>query len=330
MAPLSPFSAPALTRPLDQAAGSAGNATPRRRPHQPPATAPVRRLPSDLNVSARSIPRVVLAAYVNAAKLADRQHPGCGLRWQVVAAIGYIESDNARSGGSYAPGWDGVAKPPILGPVLDGTHGFGAIADTDGGRLDGNTRWDRAVGPMQFIPSTWQRYAADGNHDGIRNPEQIDDATLAAGDYLCTAGGDLMQPESLLAAVLSYNHSKPYAKAVLTVAASYLGVTLDQLGITPAELAVGHKHHHKHKHAHDQRRRTDHRTRAAHSRNPAAPTASAPTTHSPTPPPSSPAATPTGSPSTPPASTSPSQSPTASPTPSSSDSSSANASPSTS
>ena len=76
---------------------------------------------------------------------------------------------------------DGEVRPAILGPVLDGSDGNAAITDTDRGRYDGDTRWDRAVGPMQFIPSTWASWGRDGNGDGTLDPENIFDAALAAG-----------------------------------------------------------------------------------------------------------------------------------------------------
>ncbi|HEX3908786.1 MAG TPA: lytic murein transglycosylase [Mycobacteriales bacterium] len=232
--PLPPFAATPTVVPLDR------TVTVRIRPrHQPPATAKGAALPTTLNVTNEQIPRRVLAAYVNAAMIADRRNPNCGLSWQILAGIGYVESDNARSGGSGAPQWDGEASPHILGPVLDGKGKVAAIPDTDGGRLDGNATWDRAVGPMQFLPSTWAEYAADGNHDGVKDPEQIDDATLAAGDYLCAAGSRLARPLQLIRAVLSYNHSIAYVRDVLTVAAHYQGIDPKKLGIG----LLPHRHH---------------------------------------------------------------------------------------
>jgi hypothetical protein len=197
----------------------------------PPATPPLLVLPLDLRAAASDIPRVPLAAYARAARAADSRHPGCQLSWQLVAAIGFIESGHARSGGSRAPHWNGIARPAILGPVLDGSPGIGAISDTDQGRLDGNTRWDRAVGPMQFIPSSWSRYAADGDRDGTRNPQSVWDAAAATADYLCTAASSLDAPANQVTAVFAYNHSFDYVRAVLTVAASYLGVDPALLGV---------------------------------------------------------------------------------------------------
>src|SRR5262249_19253564 len=93
-------------------------------------------------------------------------------------------------------------------------------------------------GPMQFIPSTWATYAADGDGNGTMNPQDVDDATLAAADYLCVAGGDLSTPANTVHAVYAYNHSWPYVRAVLTVTAAYAHIGPHALGIGP----VPHKH----------------------------------------------------------------------------------------
>jgi membrane-bound lytic murein transglycosylase B len=290
-APLAPFAATPYVTPIDPPPAPVVVAAKVVRQHKhkkagPAASAPIVTLPAHLDVTASTIPRRVLASYVNAAKLADKADAQCQLRWQTLAGIGFIESDHARSGGSDNPHWNGVANPPILGPVLDGQGGVGSIPDTDDGLLDGNTQWDRAVGPMQFIPSTWARYAADGNHDGIKNPEQIDDATLAAADYLCATGPDLNTPKPLISAIYAYNHSYIYVKAVLTVEAHYMNINPAKLGINGLPKAHKHKHHAK-------------------------VTVIAPTAPSPTPTPST---SPTSSP-TPTTSPSPSPSTSASPTP---------------
>ncbi|AXX27906.1 NLP/P60-family secreted protein [Actinosynnema pretiosum subsp. pretiosum] len=163
---------------------------------------------------AKGIPVNVLEAY----REAERSLAGsCNLRWYHLAGIGKVESGHAR-GGRADPA--GETAPQILGPVLDGGE-FAAIRDTDGGRHDGDRTWDRAVGPMQFIPSTWQRYAADGNGDGASSPHNIHDSAVAAGKYLCSGGMDLAKQSDLDAAVFRYNHSRTYVVAVETWMRAY-------------------------------------------------------------------------------------------------------------
>jgi membrane-bound lytic murein transglycosylase B len=209
--------------------------------HRPGASGPLVTLPTSLDVSAASIPRRVLASYLNAAKIVNTMQPGCHLAWQTLAGIGLIESDHARSGGSANPKWDGIANPPIYGPALNGSSSNAQIANTTP-EIDGSGQWARAVGPMQFIPSTWASWAADGNGDGVKNPEDIDDATLAAGDYLCAAAQEQNQPKHLIRAVYAYNHSYKYVKAVLTAAAGYENIDPKQLGIDGLPGAPKHKH----------------------------------------------------------------------------------------
>lgn len=184
------------------------------------------------------IPATVLAAYRGAASVIGRSDPGCRLPWQLLAAIGKVESGQARGGRVDAAG---TTLSPILGPVLDG-NGFAAIRDTDGGRYDGDTRWDRAVGPMQFIPSTWARWGQDANRDGRRDPNNIHDAALAAGRYLCAGGRDLSAAADLDRAVLSYNRSEEYLRTVLAWLAFYRqGVhpVTDGTGVLPVSPGAG-------------------------------------------------------------------------------------------
>lgn len=162
---------------------------------------------------ATEIPRRALQGYAAAAVRIGEEDRGCRLSWNTLSGIGRVESVHGQINGS-AIGDDGVARPDIVGIPLDGGPGVRAIPDTDGGRLDGDTEWDRAVGPMQFIPGTWERWGADGNADGGRNPQNIDDAALAAGRYLCDAGGDLSTRRGWLEAVLTYNNSAAYASEV--------------------------------------------------------------------------------------------------------------------
>lgn len=173
--------------------------------------------------TARGIPARVLAAYQNAVNVLGRENPGCRLTTPLLAAIGRVESGHARGGSVDARG---TTAAPILGPRLDGSPGVAAIRDTDDGAYDGDTSWDRAVGPMQFIPTTWNRWGADGNGDGVADPHNVDDATLAAGRYLCAAGGDLDEPDGLRGAVLAYNHSQQYLELVLAWMRAYSGGTV--------------------------------------------------------------------------------------------------------
>lgn len=158
------------------------------------------------------IPGTVLAAYQKAATDLATAMPGCHLTWPLLAGIGKVESSHASGGRVDA---QGNTRGKILGPVLDGGPGMAAISDTDHGVYDGNTTWDRAVGPMQFIPGTWATFGADGNGDGIRDPHNVFDAARATGDYLCQGGTDLSNPQQLVQAVLRYNHSMSYVSTVL-------------------------------------------------------------------------------------------------------------------
>ncbi|KUL51066.1 lytic transglycosylase domain-containing protein [Streptomyces sp. NRRL S-1521] len=158
------------------------------------------------------LPATVLDAYKKAESALAESKPGCNLPWQLLAAIGKVESGQARGGRVDA---DGTTLKPILGPPLNGI-GFAKITDTDDGAYDGDTVHDRAVGPMQFIPSTWAFAGRDGNNDGEKDPDNIYDAALAAGHYLCANDRDLSVDDDLHKAILSYNRSTEYLNTVLS------------------------------------------------------------------------------------------------------------------
>ncbi|MFB7667504.1 lytic transglycosylase domain-containing protein [Kitasatospora sp. NPDC056138] len=162
------------------------------------------------DLTGASLPDTVFTAYRNAESTLASTTPGCHLRWQLLAGIGQVESGQANGGQVDA---NGTTYTPILGPALDG-NGFAAIPDTDGGALDGSSIWDRAVGPMQFIPSTWATWGTDGNHDGKADPNNVFDAALTAGRYLCAGGRDLSDSAQLDRAILSYNYSTDYLNTV--------------------------------------------------------------------------------------------------------------------
>jgi hypothetical protein len=160
------------------------------------------------NPEALTTDQLLWAAYVSASKGVPAS---CHLPVTLLAAIGEVESSSLR-GRSLDARHDVV--PPVIGPALSG-NGFAAIRDTDGGRLDGDPVWDHAVGPMQFIPGTWRAWGADGNGDGVADPQNIEDATLTAARYLCAGGRDLSRAADLAQAVLSYNGSQRYLATVI-------------------------------------------------------------------------------------------------------------------
>lgn len=166
------------------------------------------------------IPAAALAAYQRAETIIDGADSACRLSWPLLAAIGKVESNHGGAGASTLDD-QGVAVPAIIGVALDGTRSTAEIPDTDGGRMDRDLRWDRAVGPMQFIPSTWAVVGVDADDDGERNPQDVDDAALAAAVYLCSGEEDLGTSAGRRAAVLRYNRSASYADMVLRTAASY-------------------------------------------------------------------------------------------------------------
>ncbi|KRE54823.1 murein transglycosylase [Arthrobacter sp. Soil736] len=169
------------------------------------------------------IPARALQAYVAAAGAANVATPGCGIGWNTLAAIGWIESGHGtHGGGELTPA--GQASQPIIGPSLNG-DGFASIPDTDAGVLDGDTAWDHAVGPMQFIPSTWRLAGRDGSGDGVADPLNIDDAALSAAFYLCAADRDLTAARGWTDAVYSYNQSDAYITQVLDQANSYAALS---------------------------------------------------------------------------------------------------------
>lgn len=181
-------------------------------PNPSPAPSPTVGTPVVQGAAESGVPATVLDAYQRAAAELRETKSGCNLPWQLLAAIGKVESGQARGGRVDA---NGTTLSPILGPQLDG-NGFALIQDTDHGRYDGNSHYDQAVGPMQFIPSTWAWAGRDGNADGVKDPNNVYDAALAAGHYLCRNGWDLSAESDRAHAILSYNNSQDYLRTVLS------------------------------------------------------------------------------------------------------------------
>jgi hypothetical protein len=200
-------------------------------------------------LAANGIPNVALNAYRVAAARMGTASPSCGIDWSLLAGIGRVETNHARFRGA-ALNPDGTSTPRIMGPPLDGVQ-FAFIRDTDGGTWDGDGTFDRAVGPMQFIPATWRAYGIDGNGDGVSDPFNINDAALGAAHYLCVAGGNLRTDAGLRRAVMAYNHSDSYVNEVLALARAYAsGIPVSDIplvgntsGGVPAPRAYGGSGH---------------------------------------------------------------------------------------
>jgi membrane-bound lytic murein transglycosylase B len=172
------------------------------------------------STGSNDVPAAALRAYHHAEKVMATAAPDCQISWTLLAAIGRVESNHGRFGGSQL-GADGISRPEIRGPQLDGAGAFAAISDTDNGRLDHDVVWDRAVGQMQFLPETWSAVARDGDGDGAMNPDDIDDSALGSAVYLCGAGGSLADQAGMARAAFRYNHSDYYVQLVLSFQAGY-------------------------------------------------------------------------------------------------------------
>ncbi|OBK16111.1 lytic transglycosylase domain-containing protein [Mycobacterium asiaticum] len=207
-----------------------------------PTVISVQRVPTSFHVAAASssapppptivsspgtlgIPIMALSAYRNAEQKMSAAVPGCGVSWNLLAGIGRIESMHANGGATDSRG---TATNPIYGPALDGTlPGNEVIVQSNQGN---RVQYARAMGPMQFLPGTWARYAVDGDGDGVPDPQNLFDATLAAARYLCSGGLNLRDPSQVMAAILRYNNSMSYAQNVLGWAAAYA------TGVVPVDL----------------------------------------------------------------------------------------------
>lgn len=165
-------------------------------------------------VDGADFPLVALDAYYRGAQTVAEEDPACGIRWWALAGISRVEGRHGTFGGAHLEA-DGDVSQPIFGIPLP------AIGETDGGLLDGDPNVDHAVGPMQFIPSTWVRWGRDGNGDGVADPQNLYDAALSAADYLCASGPGLGEDAGLRRAYFSYNHSDAYVAQVLGHARDY-------------------------------------------------------------------------------------------------------------
>lgn len=226
-AAVTPLAAAVNTAPSGRASGPSVVAVQRKQPNlhvaagapsAPPAA--VVYAPGTLG-----IPKTALAAYRNAEQQMAVAAPGCGISWNLLAGIGRIESGHANGG---ATDVRGNVLQPIYGPSLDGTLPGNEVIVASS--APGRVVYARAIGPMQFLPGTWSRYAADGDGDGRADPQNVYDATLAAARYLCSGGLNLREHSQVLTAILRYNNSMAYAENVMGWAAAYA------TGVAPVDL----------------------------------------------------------------------------------------------
>lgn len=193
-----------------------------------PAIDAVRRSRRQASVPGLDISIVALDAYLTAETTLAETLPACRIEWWMIAGVGRVESRHGELGGRSINA-DGRPNRPIIGIPLDGRPGVRAIVDTDGGDLDGDPAWDRAVGPMQFIPETWGIRGRDGNGDGVADPQNLYDAALASATYLCRLGGDLSDRANLREAYFGYNTSDHYVSLVESHADRYADFEMPEI-----------------------------------------------------------------------------------------------------
>ncbi|PGH46726.1 bifunctional lytic transglycosylase/C40 family peptidase [Streptomyces sp. Ru87] len=132
-----------------------------------------------------------------------RAEPECpGLSWTVLAAIGKVETDHSRH------------------PTMISSAG--------------------AVGPMQFLPSTFAAYAHPVPPGGKRPPTPWDavDAVYAAARLLCAGGA--RNGQDLRRAIWHYNHSDAYVNKVLKTADRYAAAAPAPTGAAATAVAFAH------------------------------------------------------------------------------------------
>ncbi|MEX2105796.1 MAG: lytic murein transglycosylase [Solirubrobacterales bacterium] len=110
-----------------------------------------------------------------------------------------------RAAAAYGLGPQG---PAVLAAINQIETGFGTnLGPSSAG----------AVGWMQFMPATWEGYGVDANDDGVKDPNNPEDAIFAAAGYLSASG----MPADTYGAIFAYNHADWYVAEVLASAGCY-------------------------------------------------------------------------------------------------------------
>jgi hypothetical protein len=97
--------------------------------------------------------------------------------------------------------------------------GIGAVETGHGANVHRSTKG--AIGPMQFLPSTFAAYAVDGDGDGMADIHNPSDAVYSAARYLCLWGAG-RGGQALYDAIFAYNHADWYVREVVAYANAYL------------------------------------------------------------------------------------------------------------
>ncbi|TQN32651.1 cell wall-associated NlpC family hydrolase [Haloactinospora alba] len=176
----------------------------------------------------------LLDAYIRGAQYLDTDegYDQCtGMRWSILAGIGAVESDH---GASVTISPDGTTDPPFVGPRLDGSGVGGNETphhDTDDGRWDGDTEYDRAVGVTQHLPASWSDYGVDATGSGKADPHNVYDSAASTAVELCkSAGGeavDFSDHDSLADALYRYNPAEWYVDDVMSGIKGYDSMSAD-------------------------------------------------------------------------------------------------------
>ena len=195
---------------------------------------------ADLPMLTGRIPATAFDAYRTASLAASGVTEICAVDWTILAGIAQVESRHGQIDAAHDLVANGDVVPPIRGRPLDGTGGTQTIPDTDGGALDGDATWDRAMGPLQFIPTTWSELGRDGNGDSVADPDNMYDAAMTAVAHLCLREpGDYTQRHELRRALVAYNASGRYAEDVLGWIERYRTTPLDEVVETAEPAPTG-------------------------------------------------------------------------------------------
>jgi membrane-bound lytic murein transglycosylase B len=167
-----------------------------------------------------NVPAVAIQAYGYAELFTQNQDPSCHLRWSTLAGIGEVESGHGQAEGAVLQA-TGRSAPILMGPLQDGKGGRALVNDTDAGAFDGDATYDRALGPLRLMPTQWREFGIDADADGIVDPFDLDDASLAMARLLCAGDDDMSQLAGWNKAIARHHPGDAYAGSIFKAANSY-------------------------------------------------------------------------------------------------------------